>query len=115
MSPVWRSLKSILFWSYRRTSWQYDVLCVLILAFVFLTPKSWFQSGELISHQKHQNPSNATEKLLIWPENRRQLPDTTEIERRARIITGRERLRVRGVQEKRDSSGEIIAYEVDIE
>jgi hypothetical protein len=35
-------LKRIVFWSYGRTTWQYDVLCLLILAFVFLTPKSWF-------------------------------------------------------------------------
>lgn len=115
MSPVWRIGKNILFWSYRRTSWQYDVMCALILAFVFLTPKSWFDNGELKSLRTHQNGSNATEKLLIWPENRRHTPDKDEIERRARVITGRSNLRVRAVQEKRDSSGEIVAYEIDIE
>jgi len=35
-------LRSI-FWSYERGSWQYDVICAVILAFIFLTPRSWFQ------------------------------------------------------------------------
>ena len=31
-----------IFWSYDRGTWQYDVLVILILSFVFLTPRSWF-------------------------------------------------------------------------
>jgi len=31
-----------IFWSYERGSWQYDVICVVILAFIFLSPRSWF-------------------------------------------------------------------------
>jgi phage gp29-like protein len=30
------------FWAYERTTWQYDVAVGLILAFVLLTPRSWF-------------------------------------------------------------------------
>lgn len=36
------ALKNVLLWSYERGTWQYDVLCLLILAFIFLTPSSWF-------------------------------------------------------------------------
>ncbi len=35
-------LSRILFWNYPRGTWQYDVACGLILAFIFLTPKSVF-------------------------------------------------------------------------
>ena len=35
-------LKRLIFWEYPRTSWQYDVIVALILAFIFLTPRSWF-------------------------------------------------------------------------
>jgi hypothetical protein len=35
-------IKRAIFWSYERGSWQYDVICVLILAFIFLTPTRWF-------------------------------------------------------------------------
>lgn len=31
-------MKKSLFWSYERGSWQYDIMCVLILAFVVLMP-----------------------------------------------------------------------------
>lgn len=31
-----------IFWAYERGSWQYDVICIAILAFIFLSPRSWF-------------------------------------------------------------------------
>jgi hypothetical protein len=34
---VWRAL----FWTYERATWQYDLMVVAILAFVWLTPPSW--------------------------------------------------------------------------
>ena len=33
-------LTKIFFWTYPRGSWQYDLICVVILAFIFLTPRS---------------------------------------------------------------------------
>ena len=44
MGIIFSTLKKILFWSYERGSWEYDVMCVLILAFVFFAPGSWFHS-----------------------------------------------------------------------
>jgi len=35
-------VKKVILWSYERGSWQYDILCVLILAFIFLTPGRLF-------------------------------------------------------------------------
>ena len=51
MRLVFATLKGILFWSYERGSWQYDIMCVLILAFVFLGPNSLF-------HGRHTAPAN---------------------------------------------------------
>jgi len=31
-----------LFWAYERGSWQYDLIVAAILAFIFLSPRSWF-------------------------------------------------------------------------
>jgi hypothetical protein len=31
-----------IFWAYQRGSWQYDVIVIAILAFIFLSPRSWF-------------------------------------------------------------------------
>jgi len=44
MKIILSTLKKILFWSYERGSWQYDIMCVLILAFIFLSPNKIFQS-----------------------------------------------------------------------
>jgi hypothetical protein len=29
------------YWTYERASWQYDVMVIAILAFVWLTPPDW--------------------------------------------------------------------------
>ena len=44
MKIILSTLKKILFWSYERGSLQYDLMCVLILAFIFLSPNRVFQS-----------------------------------------------------------------------
>ena len=31
-----------IFWAYERGSWQYDLIVIAILAFIFLSPRSWF-------------------------------------------------------------------------
>jgi hypothetical protein len=35
-------IKRTVFWAYERGTWQYDLLCVAILAFIFLSPRTWF-------------------------------------------------------------------------
>lgn len=46
MKFIFSTLKKTLFWSYERGSWQYDIMCVLILAFIFLTANRFFDSHE---------------------------------------------------------------------
>ena len=41
----------VIFWRYSRGSWQYDILCALILAFIFFTPADVFD-GSLFSQAK---------------------------------------------------------------
>lgn len=36
-------LKRVIFWDFPRASWQYDVIVVAILAFIFLTPREIFK------------------------------------------------------------------------
>src|ERR1044072_5960307 len=113
-----RVFKRIVFWSYSRTTWQYDVLCALILAFVFLTPKSWFERGKLTCTPAHQNGLEAARKLLyIRSSGTPEAPRTysQDIERCAGKITDRPDLRVTGWREVRTADGRMVAYEVDIE
>src|SRR3990172_8782336 len=37
------------FWTYERGSWQYDIMVILILAFIFLTPRGWFHDRPVSS------------------------------------------------------------------
>lgn len=48
-----RTVKGFLLWSHERGSWQYDVMVVLILVFVLLTPARFFHD------QPVYNPSLA--------------------------------------------------------
>jgi hypothetical protein len=41
---IFSTLKKILFWCYDRGTWQYDLLCVLILGFIFLAPNWIFNT-----------------------------------------------------------------------
>jgi len=42
MNRIWLVIRRTVFWSYDRGTWQYDVLVVAIVLFVFLSPRSWY-------------------------------------------------------------------------
>ena len=46
IGKVWGKIKLVIvrtvFWSYERGSWQYDLLVLAILLFIFLMPRGWF-------------------------------------------------------------------------
>jgi hypothetical protein len=108
MGFVLTTVKKILFWSYPRTSWQWDVLCVLILVFIFLAPKSWFENTQ------SRRPNVAQTTVVLAGDVLGAQADRSEIERRVRSVTGRADVQVLEVRQRRDASGKLIAYEVDI-
>ena len=107
MGLISRTARKITFWNYPRTSWQWDVLCVLILVFIFLTPKSWFENTAFQRTHAVQTVVFSTDVIGT------QL-DRAEVEHRARQVAGQASAQVLAVRERRDESGRIIAYEVDI-
>lgn len=113
MRYLLQTLKGLLFWSYGRSTWQYDILCALILAFIFLTPQGWFKTGELRQSEVHPTPS-ARAYLLVEPNTKADQIDKAELERRVRTVTGQQAVEVTGWQARRDEQGHIVAYEVDI-
>jgi hypothetical protein len=104
MSFLSNTVKKIVFWNYQRTSWQWDVLCVLILVFIFLTPKSWFLNSEFRPQRTVILPAEVVGVQA----------DRGSIERRARELAGMPESRVTAVRERRDGTGKLIGYEVDI-
>ena len=108
MSFILDTAKKAVFWTYPRTSWQWDVLCVLILIFIFLTPKSWFDNSA------YQRTHMGQTAIVVSTDVVGTKLDKGEIERRARLQLGRPAAEVNAVRERYDSSGKLIAYEVDI-
>ena len=108
MGLISTSVKRVFFWTYPRTSWQWDVLCVLILVFIFLTPKSWFANTAY--RQTHIEQTTVAVGVDVVGN---QL-DRAELERRARLRAKRPTGEVGAVREVKDSNGKLVAYEVDI-
>ena len=106
MGFISSTIKKIVLWNYPRTSWQWDVLCVLILVFIFLTPKSWFANTSYDPHTQA--------KVFLGAELIGDHADEAEIGRRARELAKRPNAQVIKIQPTLDSSGKLTGYEVDI-
>jgi len=71
MRALWRGITRVVFWSYERGTWPYDLMVVAIVVFVLLTPARWFKDqppsgaplGELLAR------SPATDWRPIDPAN----------------------------------------------
>ena len=105
-------LKKIFFWNYARNTWQWDVLCVVILIFIFLTPKSWFENSERERQSGHQ--SSVVSTVLIGAELVDNAEDKVRIEQLARTMTNRPTVEVVAVRPLAGNDGKPRVYEVDI-
>jgi len=109
---LFTTLKKIFFWNYARNTWQWDLLCVVILIFIFLTPKSWFANGERLQQTVHQSPVATT--LVLSPEVIANEQDTSQIEQRVKALTGRSKVEILAVRKKVGYDGRTRSFEVDI-
>ncbi len=109
---LFTTLKKIFFWNYARNTWQWDLLCVVILIFIFLTPKSWFSSGERAQKIEHQ--SRVVKTLVIGAEVVGNEADRTRIEQGVKELTGRTNFEVLEVRRIPDAEGRTRSFEVDI-
>jgi hypothetical protein len=106
------TIKKMFLWNYARNTWQWDVLCVLILVFIFLTPKSWFEGSERRAARGH--PSPATTTMLVGAEVVDNEEDRSGLEQRVRTISGRNDAQVLAVRKVLDKDGKTVGYQVDI-
>ena len=105
-------LRKLFFWNYARNTWQWDVLCVVILIFIFLTPKSWFENSERRGAFAHQSPTART--VLVSSELIENAQDKGQVEQVVRTFTGRNDIQVLNVQKVVGNDGKARGYEVDI-
>jgi hypothetical protein len=112
MNIILRIIKKSFLWTYARNTWQWDVLCVLILVFIFLSPKSWFVNGERRAPTQHQ--SEAVSTVMLSPEVIDSGTDRGQLEQKVRALTGRAEIHIVDVRRKQDDAGKTLRYEVDI-
>jgi hypothetical protein len=55
VSPIWRTIKSFIFWSHERGTIQYDVMVTVILLFVFLSPMIISFNDRPVQHNPHSS------------------------------------------------------------
>jgi len=108
MGFIAETAKKAVFWTYPRTSWQWDVLCVLILVFIFLTPKGWFENSAF-----QRTHISQTTIVMNTDVVGAQL-DKAEIERRVRQLPGRTGAQLSAIRPLYDPTKRLIGYEVDI-
>ncbi len=107
------------FWTYERGTWQYDVMVILILAFIFLTPRGWFND-----RPKTESSSSSGVVLLLHDNTqkiyqlRAALIDTktdASLEQGARRVlrsfTGKP-VEITRIEPATDSRGQVVSYDV---
>ena len=112
MKYILRGIKDFVLWSYARNTWQWDVLCVLILVFIFLTPKSCFVNGERQNRSGHQTQAIST--VILGPEVVDNGKDRDRIAGAHPSHHGPFEHRHRACAAEGRHDGKTLAYEVDI-
>ncbi len=96
-------MKDIILWKYERASPQWDVLCVLCLFFIFLTPKSWFDKRETL----------ATRNARLIVQANGFSTEKNEMEKRVKDLSGNPDAEILNWRERKNAKGETF-YEIDI-
>ena len=85
---------------------------MVILIFIFLTPKEWFASGERLQNKVHQSPVATT--VVLMPEVVGNEGDKGQIEQGIKTLTGRSNFEILAVRPIRHPDGRVRSFEVDI-
>ena len=96
-------IKKFILWNYSRETSVYVIFCLLIVAFIFLTPKEWFNRAD--------SPATQTSRLIVKQSDFS--PDRSVLERRIRELSGNPQAEVVEWRERHTATGETV-YEIDI-
>jgi len=120
-------VKRVLFWSYDRGAWQYDVAVVAILIFVLATPRGWFQdqptAGQTSSGAQvvlvAEDGARRTYRVdarVIAPPMRPELANDLHkaLQRTVPGLSGKG-FKILSVKPELDDQGTVNAYEVQIQ
>jgi hypothetical protein len=96
-------LKRLILWSYSRETSVYVIFCLLIVAFIFLTPKEWFNRTDSLTTQ--------TSRLIVKQSDFS--PEKAVLEKRVRDLSGNPRAEVVDWRARVTPDGETV-YDIDI-
>jgi hypothetical protein len=95
--------RKLIFWEYSRETSVYVIFCLMIVAFIFLTPKEWFERRDRLATQ--------TSRLIVQASDFS--PEKNILQQRVREISGNPEAIVVDYRAKQNNRGETV-YEVDI-
>lgn len=132
MRKLLRRAWGTIFWSHERGSWPYDVMVVVIVMFVLITPRRWFHDQPENSFASAagimliaQDPSAHTETYRLdrglfgaaQPAGK----SNSELEEKTHELLSEsveglkgQRFQVRSIQPVRGSDGSLLYYEVEV-
>jgi hypothetical protein len=85
------AIKRILFWDFPRASWQYDVIVVAILGFIFLTPREIFRDQpKAQSIVLLPNEAPGVEVFYLEPKLLVETPESERFQVAARLLEKRD-------------------------
>lgn len=103
-------LGRLIFWDFKRTSWQWDIIVTLILAFIFLTPREVFRDQPRAASIQMLP---AQQGYLIEPKLLANVPETERPGKATELVNQRFKSRtiITHVAPVRDDAeGEITGY-----
>lgn len=96
-------IKNFILWNYSRETSVYVVFCLVIVAFIFLTPKSWFVGRGMLATRTRQVTVKATDVSV----------DKSSIEAKVRELLNDPAIEVVGWREATDADGEKV-YDIEV-
>lgn len=115
LGSVPRFLRRLVLWDYQRGVWQYDVICGVIVAFIFFSPREWFRdqpripnAAEITSLPAHQGES----AFWIEPDLVTSIPEDKRLIEIGKVLTARTRKRLvmTRIDPMYGSEQEVIGY-----
>lgn len=96
-------LKKFVLWNYSRETSVYVIFCLLIVCFIFLTPKAWFERKERLATQ--------TSRLIVQASDFSS--EKSILEKRVKELSGNPDAVIVDWRKKTNDRGETV-YEIDI-
>lgn len=131
MRKLLRGITGTIFWSYERGSWPYDVMVVVIVMFVLITPRSWFRdqpensstnsagivllTNDPITHiETYQLDRTLFGKSVVTKSNAALEEKTHQILAESVAGLKGQRFQVRSIEPVRGDNGSLLYYEVEV-